>query len=151
MKVVFDTNVYVSAFLVAGSQGEEALLLARRGRFLLYSSVPILTETARILRAKFHQSDEDIKAALKLIGRTARIVRPSIEIAVLKDHPDNRILECAVKAQADLVVTGDRHILRLKRFEVSAIVRLADFLRMRSRVDGRKGRNCCCSGGLEEH
>jgi predicted nucleic acid-binding protein len=55
MKVVFDTNVFVSAFLFPGSQGEEALLLAHRRKVLLYSSVPILTETARVFRTKFDQ------------------------------------------------------------------------------------------------
>ena len=48
MKVVYDTNVFVSAFIVPGSKGEDALLLAQRRKVDLYSSVPILTETARI-------------------------------------------------------------------------------------------------------
>lgn len=133
MKVVFDTNVYVSAFLIPGSQGEQAFLLARRGRFTLYSSVPILTETANILRTKFHQTEEDIKAALKLIGRIASIVQPSIKVAALQDSADNRILECALAAEADLMVTGDRHMLKLKAFQGTAIVRLVDFLRMFSK------------------
>jgi predicted nucleic acid-binding protein len=50
-------------------------------------------------------------------------------LAVLEDVPDNRILECAVTAEADLIVTGDRRLLSLKAFEEIAIVRLADFLR----------------------
>ena len=58
MKVVFDTNVFVSAFIVPGSKGEDALLLAQRRKAGLYCSVPILTETARILRAQFDQSEE---------------------------------------------------------------------------------------------
>lgn len=130
MKAVFDTNVYISALLVPDSKGEQAFLLARRGRVALYSSVPILAETARVLRTKFHQSENDIKAALKMIGRAAQIVRPSRKVAVLQDLPDNRILECAVAAQVDLVVTGDHHLLALKDFEGIPIVRLADFLRM---------------------
>jgi uncharacterized protein len=129
MKVVFDTNVFVSAFLFPGSQGEEALLLAHRRKVLLYSSVPILTETARVFRTKFDQSEEDIIAALKMIGRMATIVHPSRQVTVLEDVPDNRILECAVTAGADLIVTGDRHLLKIKEFEGVPIVRLADFLR----------------------
>ncbi len=130
MQVVFDTNVYISALLVPGSKGEQAFLLARRRRVTLCGSVPILTETARILRIKFHQPENDIKAALKMIGRAAQILRPSRKVAVLQDAPDNRILECAVAAQADLVVTGDHHLLALKEFEGIPIVRLADFLRL---------------------
>lgn len=129
MKVVFDTNVFVSAFLFPGSQGEEALLLAHRRKVLLYSSVLILTETARVFRTKFDQSEEHIIAALKMIGRMATIVHPSRQVPVLEDVPDNRILECAVTAEADLIVTGDRHLLKIKEFEGVPIVRLADFLK----------------------
>jgi putative PIN family toxin of toxin-antitoxin system len=130
MKVVFDTNVFISAFVVPGSKGEDALLLAHRRKVDLYSSVPILTETARILRTKFDQPEKDITAALKMIGRAATIVRPSRKVTVVEDLPDNRILECAVTAQADLIVTGDHHLLGLREFEGVPIVRLADFLRM---------------------
>jgi putative PIN family toxin of toxin-antitoxin system len=130
MKVVFDTNVYISAFLVPGGQGEGAFRLAHLGRFDLYTSVSILTETANVLRTKFHQPEQDIQAALKLISRTAHILRPTIRVSALRDPPDNRVLECAVAAQADLLVTGDRHMLKLKEFQEIGIVRLADFLRM---------------------
>ena len=130
MKVVFDSNVFVSAFVFPGSKGEDAFLLAQRRRVELYSSVPVLTETARVLRTKFHQSEKDIAAALKLIGRASTIVRPSRRLSVLEDTPDNRILECTVTALADLIVTGDHHLLKLREFEGIPIVPLADFLRM---------------------
>jgi putative PIN family toxin of toxin-antitoxin system len=130
MKVVFDTNVYVSAFLIPGSLTEDAFLRAQRRQATLFTSVPILTETARIFRTKFHQADEDIAAALRLIGRAATIVKPSVRIMVLEDLPDNRVLECAVESAADLIVTGDHHLLRLKTFQEVAIVRVTDFLRL---------------------
>ena len=130
MKVVFDTNVFVSAFIVPGGKGEEALLLALRRKVDLFTSVPILTETTRILRTKFDQPERDILTALKQISHAATILRPGRTVSVLEDLPDNRILECAVSAQADLVVTGDHHLLALKEFEGIPLVRLADFLRM---------------------
>ncbi|MEO8338897.1 MAG: putative toxin-antitoxin system toxin component, PIN family [Nitrospirota bacterium] len=130
MKVVYDTNVFVSAFIVPGSKGEDALLLAQRHKVDLYSSVPILTETARIHRAKFDEPEHDVTDALKMIGRAATFVRPLRTVSLLDDSPDNRILECAVTAQADLIVTGDHHLLDLREFEGIPIVRLADFLRM---------------------
>jgi len=130
MRVVFDTNVFISAFVILGSRGEHALTLARQGRFELCTSVPILTETAGRLRTKFDQSEQDIKDALRQISRASRIVKPSQKVTVAEDGPDNRILECAVEARADLVVTGDRHLLKLKRFENIPIVGLADFLRL---------------------
>jgi putative PIN family toxin of toxin-antitoxin system len=93
--VVFDTNVFVSAFIVTGGKGEEALLLALRRKVDLFTSVPILTETTRILRTKFDQPERDILAALKQISRAATILRPARTVRVLEDLPDNRILESA--------------------------------------------------------
>lgn len=130
MKVVFDTNIFVSAFIIPGSRGQEAFLLAHRRKVSLSSSVPILTEAARILRTKFSQSETDVMAALRMISRAVRMVRPTRKVTVLQDMPDNHILECAVTAQADLIVTGDRELLALREFEGISIVRLADFLRM---------------------
>lgn len=130
MRVVFDTNVYVSAFLVPGGQGEKAFVHAHRNRCTLYTSIPILTETANVLRSKFYQEEHDIKAALKIIARAARNVRPSHTISLLQDTADNRILECAKEAEADIIVTGARHILKLRTFERTTVIRLADFLRM---------------------
>ena len=130
MRVVFDTNVFISALVVSGSQAERALRLARQGRLDLCTSVSILTETARKLREKFDQSEEDIRDALKMISRTAQVLKPSLRVNVLKDVPDNRILECAIEGRADVIVTGDRHVLKLKKFHDIPIVRLADFLRM---------------------
>jgi len=130
MKVVFDTNIFISAFVIPGSQGERAFLLARRKRFDLYTSVAILTETANKLREKFGQPEEDIKEVLKMISRSATVLKPAVKLNVLEDGPDNRILECAIEAGADLVVTGDRHLLKLKKFHDIPIVRLVDFLRM---------------------
>jgi len=130
MKVVFDTNVYVSAFLVSGSLAEDAFLRAQRKQITLFASIPILTETARVFRTKFHQGEEVVTAALKLIGRVATIVKPSVRIMILEDIPDNRVLECALEASADLIVTGDRHLLRLKTFQDVAVVRATDFLRL---------------------
>ncbi len=129
MRVVFDTNVFISALVVPGSQGERALLLARAKRIELVTSVAILTEAARKLREKFDQSEEDIRDALKMLSGMAQVLKPSLRVNVLKDVPDNRILECAVEARADLVVTGDRHLLRLKKFRDIPIIRLVDFLR----------------------
>ena len=130
MRVVFDSNVYISAFVIPGSQGERAFLLAQANRFELHTSVAILTETAGVLRRKFGQDEDDIKQALRQISRSAVVSKPVSKLRVVEDEADNRILECAFDNRADLVVTGDRHLLKLRRFEGIPIVRLADFLRL---------------------
>ena len=108
MRVVFDSNVYISAFVIPGSQGERAFLLAQANRFELHTSVAILTETAGVLRRKFDQDEDDIKQALRQISRAAVVSKPVAKLRVVDDEAYNRILECAFNDRADLVVTGDR-------------------------------------------
>jgi putative PIN family toxin of toxin-antitoxin system len=83
----------------------------------LCTSIAILTETAGKLRDKFNQADQDITDALKLISRASTVYKPSERVDILADAPDNRILECAIAAAADLIVTGDRHLLKLKNYQ----------------------------------
>jgi putative PIN family toxin of toxin-antitoxin system len=128
MRVVFDTNIYISAFITPGGRGEAAYLKAVNGELELVTSVPILTELAGKLRGKFHWEDEQIKAAIRHVAAAAAVVRPVERLAVLADEPDNRILECARECHAELIVTGDRHLLELGRYEGTAIVSLAAFL-----------------------
>ena len=58
----------------------------------------------------------------------ATIVSPTVQVAALADEPDNRILECAVAGRADAIVTGDRAMLALGRFEGIEILTLAAYL-----------------------
>lgn len=128
MRVVFDTNIFVSAFGIPGGNAETAYLAAVRGRLQLFTSVALLTETANVLRAKFQWSADRIQRLLESMSRTATVLKTDPHLHVLDDEPDNRVLECALLAEADLIVTGDRHLLRLTRYEGVAIVTLADFL-----------------------
>ena len=127
-RVVFDTNVYISAFITPGGRGEDAYLKAVRGELALITSVPILTELARKLREKFHWDDEHIKNACRHIASSAEVVKPKKRISVLSDDPDNRILECAMEAKAAIIVTGDKHLLKLKTYEGIDVVTLSAFL-----------------------
>lgn len=128
LKVVFDTNVYISAFISPGSKAEEAYLLAVDGKVELYTSVAILTETAKKLRGKFLWDDNKITFALKHISKVATVLKPVKSLNILSDAPDNRVLECAKEAGADLIVTGDKHLLDLKQYEGIGITRIAGFL-----------------------
>lgn len=128
MRVVFDTNIFVSAFGIPGGNAEEAYLHAVQGVFELFTSVSILTETANTLRGKFEWSDEKIQRLLRSISKTATVLKTRPDLHILTDEPDNRILECALLAEANIVVSGDRHLLSLKRYRGISVVKLADFL-----------------------
>lgn len=127
LKVVFDTNVHISAFLTKKGKAEEAFMCAVRGEVELYSSIPIITEMAGKLRGKFSWDDDAVKRSVKFVAAVANIVRPDDRIDLLKDEPDNRILECARCADADRLVTGDRHLLSLKEFEGIRIMTIREF------------------------
>ena len=128
MRAVFDTNVFISAFGIPGGRAEEAYRHALRGDFALFSSVAILTETVQTLREKFRWEEGQIVRFLKAVSRVATVVRTQPHLHVLHDDPDNRVLECAVTAKADVIVTGDKHLLALGRYQDTTIIRLADFL-----------------------
>jgi putative PIN family toxin of toxin-antitoxin system len=127
-KAVFDTNVLVSAFITPGGRGEEAWLLALEAKIALFTSIPLLTELARKMRDKFRWDDDHIKSAISHVSTVATVVKPTRRISVLQDDPDNRVLECAREAGADLIVTGDRHLLDLGEHKGTRIVTLAAFL-----------------------
>ncbi len=128
LKVVFDTNVYLSAFSTEGTKSKRAFGIVKHGKAQLYVSVDILMETAGKLRDKFLVSDEDITMILKSISRVAAIIKTDRKINILADDPDNRILDCAVQAKADLIVTGDKHLLALKEYQGIGITTVAGFL-----------------------
>jgi hypothetical protein len=65
---------------------------------------------------------------LRHISKVSTVLKPNIRLNVLKDAPDNRILECAKQAHADLIVTGDKHLLDLKSYENIGITNIAGFL-----------------------
>lgn len=87
-----------------------------------------LTETARVLQIKFDWAEDRTRQAIQSISYIATGLRPRPTLHLLRDEPDNRILECAMAAHAEWIVSGDRHLLALKRHAGSAIMSLADFL-----------------------
>lgn len=130
MRVVFDTNIYVSAFAIPGGLAEDAYLYALHGRFELLTSVAILTETVTVLQREFDWTEEKARELVQTISRVASVVKTTARLRVAQDDPDNRILECAIHAGADFIVTGDRHLLSLTRYEGVQILRLDDFLNL---------------------
>jgi len=129
-RVVFDTNVHISAFVIPGSLSDDAYRRARQGDIDLFTSVAILTELASKLRTKFDWSEPRIRTALKAISRTADVVKTTPHLSIARDATDNRILEGAETVDAELIVTGDPHLLRLRRFNRAGIVRVSTFLRI---------------------
>ena len=82
------------------------------------------------MRKHFGVEEKERVRRLKQLAAIAEIIIPQIILDVIKeDPPDNRILECAVAGHADLIVSGNRRLLRLKSYQSIPIVRPIDFLR----------------------
>jgi len=128
VRAVFDTNIFISAFVIPGGNAEEAYLQAVRATFELFTFIAILTETANKLRTKFEWSDERVAKLVGAISKTATVLKTESHLYVLTEEADNRILECAVLAEADFIVTGDKHLLALGHDQNTRIIRLAEFV-----------------------
>jgi putative PIN family toxin of toxin-antitoxin system len=128
MRVVADTNVFISALMFGGLPGR-FLDLALRRRFTLVTSEALLDELDEKLRGKFAVSKSDALAIRARLKSNANLVEPDFQLNAVPDDPDdNRVLECAVAGKADSVVSGDRHLLRIGCYEGIAIVTVRQFL-----------------------
>jgi putative PIN family toxin of toxin-antitoxin system len=129
LRVVLDTNVYASAFNFPHGKVASIWEHALKGTYTLLISPAIVAELANVLREKFKWPENDIKARAKRFARMAEIITPKIVPNIIKDDPtDNHILACAREGQADLIVSGDKHLCRIKVYEGIPIIRPTDFL-----------------------
>ncbi|MGH7839204.1 MAG: putative toxin-antitoxin system toxin component, PIN family [Candidatus Binataceae bacterium] len=128
MRVVFDSNIFISALLFPGKQAEKALLRIIRGSDRLLVSKPIVDEVLQVLARKFARDREELARVAVLLADLGEIVRPRRRISILEDQADNRILECALAGRADQVVTGDRAMLELENFRGIPIISLRAYL-----------------------
>ena len=129
MKIVCDTNVLVSATLSNGTP-RKLLRLIACGDVENAISLEILAEAKNVLvRPKFGFSPEQVTHAIDVFSEISVLVAPVQPVDVIKDDPsDNRILEAAVAAQADCIVSGDKHLLSLGTWNNVGILSPADFM-----------------------
>lgn len=133
IRVVADTNVFISALMFDGLPGV-FLELALSRAFTLVSSSALLIELDEKLRGKFGVSDSDARLIRSRLESIAELAEPHFTLQVVTDDPDDdRVLECAVAGKADFVVSGDRHLLRLGTYEGISIVTVRQFLSRGSR------------------
>ncbi len=129
LRIVLDTNALISAILFGGKP-RQILEKAIRGETRLCISEPILEEFRGVLqRPKFDYSPEMIQILITELAGISDFVNVSKTIDVVVEDPeDNRILECAVEAKANYIVTGDSHLLKLSRYQNIEIVNAVAFL-----------------------
>ena len=134
MIVVLDTNVFISALL--STKGSPSKIIDRweADEFDIAISKPMLDELERALgyeRVKkyFKGPQERISALLKRLKTVGIFVDPQIELQVIEDDlDDNRVLECALVANAACIITGDEHLLTLEEYQGIQVIPPAGFI-----------------------
>ena len=144
LTVVLDTNVFVSSLLVKGGLPAQVLRAWRDRQYVLVTSPAIIAEIQSTLsyphiRHKYAITDDDMEGLRALLERDALLVpghtRP--EGVIPEDPSDEQVLACAVEAGADVIVSGDRHLLELGAYQNIPILTVRAFLeRPRNRDSG---------------
>jgi len=130
IKIVLDTNIIVSGLNFPGSKPAEVLKLVAKRHLINYISAFIIKETAHVLSRKFLWRLGRVKRAESWLKKSCVVIQPEVKISVISDDSDNRILECAVCGQTEYIITGDRHLLNLKKCRGVKIMTPSDFLEM---------------------
>ena len=135
VKAVLDTNVIVSGLFWRGTP-HRCLLAARSGLYELVISDEILEELANILLRKFHLTDKEVKDSVQFIRKIGHRVEVTERMQVVRDDPaDDKFLEVATAAGANIIVSGDRHLLGLSRYKNIQILNVNEFLNQILRED----------------
>jgi uncharacterized protein len=130
VKVVFDTNVWISIFMEKVLYDEfsqikqEITVYVSKDIILELSKVLLYPKIAKILEKNGIRG----KDVIRVIAVASKIVGPKVELHIINEgEEDNKILECALAAGADIIVSGDTHLLNLGKFKKTKILTHREF------------------------
>ena len=131
-RIILDTNILVSGL---GWKGNPHKILEKvvTGEIELFISREQFEELSRVLDyPKFEFTEEQKERFKSLVSATATFVEIETKLDIIKEDPqDNKILECAVAAVADFIVSGDEHLLSIRKLGRIEITRASEFLKSR--------------------
>ncbi|MFA5856858.1 MAG: putative toxin-antitoxin system toxin component, PIN family [Candidatus Pacearchaeota archaeon] len=124
MRVILDTNVFISGIFWEGNFCSQLIDKWKNNKFDLVYSIEILEELIKTLsNFKIQMSDEMIEDWRNLIIGNSIIVEPLIKLDIIKDDPeDNKFLEAAIAGKVNIIVSQDKHLLKLKEYENIKII-----------------------------
>ena len=139
MRIVFDTNVLISAFIARGASSELFEHCLRNHDIV--ASRYILDEVDEVLGGKLGFPKREVQEVLGFLAGKLKLVEPELlDGPVSRDASDDPIIACAIASSADCLVTGDEDLLVLKKHEGIPIIRPSDFWRFEKKQLGRKGK-----------
>jgi putative PIN family toxin of toxin-antitoxin system len=127
--IVADTNVIVSALFWEGNESK-IVHLVEEGKIKLLASFALLDELKNVLMyERFGLNEKEIDDNVKYILTISEIISPKRRLRVISEDPaDDRVLECALAGKVAYIVSGDKHLLQLKKFGGAKIVRAKELL-----------------------
>jgi putative PIN family toxin of toxin-antitoxin system len=127
LRALLDTNVLISAFLFAGNE-RKVFRKGIRGEFKPLTSEYILTEFQKVLKSKLGIPERLVSSWVEIILEACEMIHATKEYDIIVPHEKDRaILNAGIEGDADILVTGDRHLLRLA-LEKPKIMTAKEFL-----------------------
>lgn len=129
VKVVADTNVIVSALFWRGNESK-IIDLVEKGKIKLFTSVALLDELKKVLGyERFGLGEKTVDDNVKYILTISEISSPKRRLKIIREDPaDDKVLECALEGKVRYIVSGDMHLLRLRKFRGIRIIRAKELL-----------------------
>jgi putative PIN family toxin of toxin-antitoxin system len=130
VKVVFDTNVWISIFMEKRLKDEFSKI---KQDLTVYISEDIGLEISKVLQYPriseiLRKTGIREKDVLRILAINSRRVEPKVKLHVVnEDADDNKVLECALAAGAEIIVSGDKHLLELGKFRKARILAPKEF------------------------
>ncbi|MBI2009262.1 putative toxin-antitoxin system toxin component, PIN family [Candidatus Saccharibacteria bacterium] len=136
LRVVIDTNVWISALVFGGNPGKILDLFVDRGIEAVISTEG-LSELRRKIIQKFPLYTPQLGLLEESLRQDAELVKLGAHtVKVSPDADDNKFIETALIGHCDYIISGDRHLLGLKSYQGIKIVKPAEFLHRRGKAVG---------------
>jgi hypothetical protein len=129
MRVVIDTNVFVSSFF--GGKPRKIIELWKQGKITLCFSREIIDEYITVLQRLGLQNEEELKELLSLFARgfNSLFIAKTPDLKVVLDDPDDdKFIECAVALKAQFVISGDKALTSISEYIGIKLVNPKSFL-----------------------
>lgn len=130
MRAVIDTNTFISGLL--GSRTCRKIFLFLKEKMFSLDISEVLFEELKfvIQRPKLRPliNNEERKEIISFIKHQAIFIKPKEKVNICRDTKDNKILECALEAKSDCIVSGDKDLLVLKSFRRIPVITSKEFI-----------------------
>ncbi len=134
MRVVFDSNIYILAALSVQGPSRAIVKLSEKGWFEVVIADTITDEVRRILQQKLKWPKEKVDLWMDYLHSLTHRIEVRSHVQDCIDPDDNHVLDCALEADAEIIVTGDNHFLQLHPYRGIKVLTPRAFLEMNLRI-----------------